>query len=906
MKNKFIPMTISAVLALSACAPQKETVREIVRTEKPQGDVSDASFLPFWEQIAAGNSPNPALAGLLIPYLSEQDRAAYLKRVAVDDSVLSALESDRQMAKNIYLLQTLGFRNDPAVLNFTLNYRYNQMSFSAKGIRDDFNLNLQIQKQNQAMDSLLKTYSERAQKVAIELMPAYIQQLSPEDQKKLSAAVKGPRAEAIENTVEILKRYDKILAAYNFHNDDNTKLIVIGLVAGAVVDHLAKQPSIQELIKKAREVGDVVAKVREAASLVQLIQDSRQKMGEDWQSAKGAMEAILQEIKKGKWELEFRYETRVESLRLMSDALTGNLQSAEGQGPLSEPQAINKNIETFVNSAASAAGRLDTILNATEKLAVTLGIKIDPGVQQAIDTARTVASVVNLTQSVMSAYASGGLIGAMGMMAGGPGPALMGAVSGAAMQAEMAADLKAIRRELAEIKQLQKQMIEIQLETMKMIRELAVVVESYHKIEMRKIEEIKSVIVQNIEAQRLLTHAEINSCEKMIQYGVSMNAEQSQLYRLGSVRTFEATRQLLKASLQEKGALVRFARSSGESNYETCQRSMTKAFGSKNANENPVQFVANFRNDELATFHKDVYQPLVEALQSTKIIPYSVMFTGLHLPAVNADSLRRKVEYAVRGEGAVHGVEQYDLINLISTEGLERYVENLLVLHPILSYDKADWLAAEKDANTLKERYNISWARSHYWLENALSLVQSAIAQESLMVGEPLMLGLADQFGALSEVTECAEVNAPNQSLACAVRRNRILNKNLLTFVIRQRIPVEGLRTHYQKALSGLNAQALELTLGLDFAGKIKVKEPKTKEEGKEKYLVLSWPDKGGIYDTRLPSPDEVIRGEIVYTDNMKRLMVLQDKLVEAYLEVTPMAVDEKVQRQVRRMTLQK
>ncbi|MFV8248680.1 hypothetical protein [Bdellovibrio bacteriovorus] len=906
MKNKLIPLTVSVVLTLSACAPQKETVREIVRTGDSADILDNTSLFPFWEQVAAGRSPNPALAELLIPYLSEQDRSKYLTANAADDTVLAALESDRQMAKNIYLLQTLGFRNDPSVLNFTLNYKYNQMSFSAKGLRDDFNLKLQIQRQNQAMDSLLKTYSERAKKLATELMPAYIQQLSPEDQKKLSAAVKGPRAEAIENTVEILKRYDKILAAYSFHDEDNTKLVVIGLVAGAVVDHLAKQPSIQELIRKAREVGDVVAKVREAASLVQLIQDSRQKMGDDWKLAKGAMEAILQEIKKSKWELEFRPETRVESLRLMSDALTGNLQSAEGQGPLSEPQAINKNIETFVNSAASAAGRLDTILNATEKLAVTLGIKIDPGVQKAIDTARTVASVVNLTQSVMSAYASGGLIGAMSMVAGGPGPALMGAVSGAAMQAEMAADLKAIRRELAEIKQLQKQMIEIQLETMKMIRELAVVVESYHKIEMRKLQEIKSMIVMDIEAQRLLTHSEINSCEKMIQYGVSMNADRSQPYRLGSVRTVEATRQLLKTSLQEKGALVRFARSSGESNYETCQRSMTKAFGSKNANENPVQFVANFRNDELATFHKDIYQPLVEALQSKKIISYPVMLTGLHLPAVNADSLRRKVEYAIRGEGAVHGVEQYDLINLISTEGLERYVENLLVLHPILSYDKADWLAAEKDVNTLKERYNISWARSNYWLENALSLVQSAIAQESLMAGEPLMPGLADQFGNLSEVTECREDNLPSQRLACAVRRNGILNKNLLGFVIRQRIPVEGLRTHYQKALSGLKTQPLEQALGLDFAGKIKVKEPKEKDEGKEKYLVFSWPDKDGLYETRLPSPDEVIHGEIVYTSNMKRLLVLQDKLIEAYLEVTPMAVDESVQKQVRRMILQK
>ncbi|MGE9745556.1 hypothetical protein [Bdellovibrio bacteriovorus] len=908
MNHRIIPLTLSAILTLSACAPQKETVREIIRTEtQPGAKSAQGSLFSFWEQVVAGNNPNPALGRLLIPYLSEQERAQYLKEVPADDRVLSALEADRQMAKNIYLLRQLGFHKDPSVLGFTLNYKYNQMSFSAKGIRDDFNLNLQIQRQNEAMESLLKTYSDRAKKVAEDMAPFFVQQLSPEDQRKLALAAKGPRAEAIEKTVDILKRYDKVLSAYNFHNDDNTKLVVLGLVAGAVVDQLAKNPNIQDLLRKAKAVMDVAAKVREAASLVQVMQDSRRKLNEDWQNAKGAMEGIVNDLKKNKWDVEFRPETKVESLRFMSDALTGNLQVGEGQGPLSEPQIMNKNIETFVSSAASAAGRLDSILNATEKLAANLGINLDPGVKQAIDTARTVTSAVNLAQSMFSAYASGGLIGAMGMIAGGPGPAILGAVAGNSMQAEMAADLKAIKKELAEIKQLQKQMIEIQVETMKMIRDVAVMVEAYHIEQMTELRSVKSMLVQQIEAQRLLVHTEINACEKMIQYGISMGGDRSQPYRLGSVRTGEATRHLLKSALQEKGALARFARSSGEKNYETCQLSMTKAFGGMGAFENPIQFVVNHRADELANFYQDMYLPLFKALQNNKLVTYPVYLTGLHLPAATMDALERKVQYAFRKEGALVDGTTYDLENLISADGLERYLENLLVLHPILSYDKADWLGVGENANALKERYQISWNRSHYWLKNALSLTQSAIAQESLMIGEPLLPALAAKWGEVSGKTDCAKYDDPTQGLPCAIRRNAILNQNLLKFVIRERIPVAGLRTHYAAALAAKNTQALELTLGLDFAGKLKIKEVKDDSGAvTEKYVVLSWQDKDGVYETRMPSAEEVIPGEIEYTRNMKRLLVLQDKLIEAYLEITPMAVDESVQKQVRRMTLQK
>ncbi|WP_374027711.1 hypothetical protein ACES2J_17275 [Bdellovibrio bacteriovorus] len=913
MNKKLFSTTLSAMMILSACAPQKETVREIIRTQGDNQDdqgkaESSAAFFPFWEQMAAGAQPNPALARLLVPYLNSAQRESYLRSYPADSNVLTAFEKDRQMAKSIYMLQTLGFKNDPAVLSYTVNYRYNQMSFSAKGIHDDFNLTLQIQRQNEAMQSLLKTYSDRAQKVAQELAPHYIQQLSPEDQKKLAQAARSPRAEAIEKTVEILKNYDKILSAYNFHDDDNTKLVVIGLVAGAVVDQLVKNPSVQDFIRKAREVIDVAAKVREAASLVQVIHDNRKQMNQDLQAARGALEGLGNDIKKGRWDLEFRPETRVETLRLMNDALTGNLQTGSGNGPLSEPQSINKNVEIFVSSAASAAGRLDNILNATEKIAVTLGVNLDPGIRKAIDTARTVTSAINIGQAVMKAYSSGGLISAMSMMAGGPGPALLGAaLGGGGLDAQMAADMKEIKRDLAEIKRMQKQMLEMQMETMVMIRDLAVMVESYHVQQMAELRSIKSLVVQQIESQRILLHTEIAACEKMVQFGVSLNGDTTKSYRLGSVATGDVTKELLKNALKNKGSLVEFVRSAGESTFETCQKSMTRAFGRAEALENPIQLVASQKADELANFYEDMYAPLWEALKDQDIIRYPVYSMGLHLPAANVEALVRKVDYANRSERPAFDAGNYDLKNLISTEGLERYVESLLVLHPILSYDKADWLALKGDPSVLKERYNISWNRSQYWLKNALALVNSAIAQEALMVGEPLLPGLADRWGKITGKTDCSKHDDPTQGLLCTIRRNSMFSKNLLKFVIRQRIPVEGLRTHYATALAAKNIQALEFTLGLDFHGKLQVKDVKDAAGNvKEQYVVLSWQDKNGVYETRMPSAEEVTAGEIEYTGNMKRLMVLQDKVVEAYLEVTPMAVDESVQKQVRRLTLQK
>lgn len=903
MKNKVMPMAMSAVLSLSACGPQKETIREIIRTEKVGEEKPQAaevpSFLPFWEQIASGTNPNPALARLLMPYLSEDERAVYTKSVPFEAKALQEVERDRQEAKDFLLFRGLGFKKDPSIVGSTLNVAVNKMSFSARGIRDDLNLNLQIQRQNQAMESLLKTYADRAQKLATEMMPAWVERMSPDDQKKLSEIVKGSRVQAIERTIEVLKKYDGILSAYNFHSEDNTKIVVVGMVAGALVDYLLKNPDVQSLIRGAQQVADIAGKVREAAALVELVQESRHKLSQDWQNAKYALKEIGKEIKSSQIEMEFQPETRVEALRFMSDALTGNLQSSKQPGPLSRPQIVNKNIETFVNSAASAAGRLDSILNATETLAGRLGIKIDPGVQSAIDTARTVTSAVNLAQSVMSAYSSGGLIGALGMVAGGPGPALMGAVAGAAIQAEMAADIKAIKRELAEIKQLQKEMIEIQLETMKMIREVAVLVESFHKEEMAEIRSVKSLVLQQIEAQSILTHSEVIACEKMLQYGVGTKGRNNNAYRMNNVRTAGLTDYLLRTALNEKGALARFVRSSSETNFEECQRAMTLAFGNTSAAENPVQLAANAKGSELASFYTDVYAPLMSLAHNGRSVSYPVLSMGLHLPTVNANALMRKVEYAKRELNNSHEVPQVDLRNLISTDGLERYIESLLVFHPILAFDKIDWMMTGKDANQLKEQYEVSWSRSVYWLQNALSIVQSAIAQESLVVGEPLLPVLSEKLAELSGMTDCGGRVAPAQELACAIRRNNLLSENLLKFVVHQRVPVQQLRVAYAVAYAERNIPALESRLGADFVGKIKVRESKN-----EKFLVFTWQDKTGIYETRMPSPNAVIEGEIKYTGNMKRLLTLQDKVIEAYLEVTPMMVDEKVQKQVRKMMM--
>ena len=874
--NKFLSLGMSSVLFLSACGSKNNAIPVPEVQKSAAVSQQDHDFFDFWSEVAVSAQPQIALAELLRPYLAQDLVKARTAKLTPDVQFVAEFLRELTAIKHKYLVGQVPFADDFDLLNGSLLYREDHRSFSSEGFVQKFDWALQVEIQNRAMQSLVQTFTDRAQKIAKELAPYVLREMSPEDMQSVNG-VSGTREEKIQKIVAILKKYDKTLSAYKFSPEDNVKLVVLGLVAGVVADHLANNQTVQQIIAVVTEVKKTVELVQEVAGLVQAIENNKKQMKQDWDKMRQGMNGFVKDIKEVK--LGITEQTRAESMRLIDDAVKGRLKEGSGGSFVSTRQELNKNVETFVTSAASAANGLNNILNATEAITTKLGIKLDPGVKEAIKTARQISSAVSVAKNVMAAYATGGLVGALGVFGGDGGMAVFG---GGAQDA-MAADLKEIKKELQEIKRMQVQMLEMQVETMKMIRDLALMLESYHREQMYTLKELKGLTLMNYEAQLINAHQEIRSCEEMLSFAVRMNKNlNDNLFQNNSINVVGLSRDIIYAPLKDAGKMHDFIHSLGEGKFSSCQAGLNKAFASASPKENPIQLVERPEENLLNIFYREKYVPLLQRLRALeKDRSYSAL--ALHIPSSNVSTLQKKELYE-RGPDSNRHMES--LQNLISAQGLERYAEILLLVSPFMSFDKPAWERFLMDKNALKASYSLSWQRSEAWISNAFTLTQTAISQETLLAGEPLLKNLYFEFADILRAKDDCRV--PNGAFSCAVKTNPMLRDNLLMYYLTNYPKVKRGMANYREAVQTKNKDLLVAQLGAEMADFVSLR----KVNGEDK-LVLKWSATDENLVSVFPTADQVWAGDFKYSENMPRLLALQAKLANALLEVTPMYVND-------------
>lgn len=887
-KNKFLSMGMSSVLFLSACssnnnvtlAPEVQKVGAISQEEH--------EFFDFWSDVAVSTQPQIGLAELLRPYLDKNLVQARSEKLTPDAQFMKEFLRERTAIKHKYLVGQVPFADDFDLLNGSLLYRQDHRAFSSEGFVQKFDWALQIEVQNRAMQSLVQAFTDRAEKVAKELAPYVLRELTSEDLQKVNA-VSGTREEKIQKIVVLLKKYDKTLSAYKFNPEDNTKLVVLGLVARVVADHLANHQTAQQIIAAVTEFKKTVELVQEVGGLVQAIENNKKQMKQDWDKMRQGMNGFVKDVKEIK--MGISDQTRAESLRLIDDAIRGRLQEGPGGSFISTRQQLNKNMETFVNSAASAANGLNNIINATEAITTKLGIKLDPGVQEAMKAARQISSAVSVAKNVMTAYATGGFVGALGVLGGDGGLAVFGGAQDA-----MAADLNEIKKELQEIKRLQVQMLEMQVETMKVIRDVALMLESYHREQMYVLKELKGLTLMNYEAQLISTHQEIRSCEEMLNFAVRMNKNlNDNLFQNNNIGVVGLNRDIIYSPLKDAGKMNDFIQSLGVGKFASCQEGLNKAFASSSAKENPIQLVERPEENLLNVFYREKYVPLLQRLKVLeKERSYSAL--ALHIPAGNVSTLQKKELYE-RGPDSNRYLE--NLQHLISAQGLERYAEILLLVSPIVSFDKTTWEHFLKDKSSLKGSYDLSWQRSYWWISNAFSLTQTAISQETLLAGEPLLKSLYFEFADILRAKDDCRV--PASTFSCAVKTNPMLRDNLLMYYLSHYPKVKRGLANYRDALATKNLDGLGALLGSDMASFLALR----KVNGEDK-LILKWSTTDENLISVFPTADQLWAGDLKYSENMPRLLALQEKLANALLEVTPIYVNDETKEELLKSLLVK
>lgn len=937
MKPSLILTTaIISSFILSSCSKNGLTRDySVMNSAMVQTDSANAGAdYSAWKKLVTSDEKNIALAEILSATVAKGNKALVQEIVASlnneeIDQIIASVQKERTAIEKAYLLRGSSSANNSIYKNSIAN---DEVAISANSY-DSESVQLQI-----ATFSYLKSKSlgeiyasfdkamedsskEVAKAMAIEIAeknPALAQEL---EEAARTSKTKDEFSDKLKESKNYLAMADEMFKYSGLNTKEQLVVVATAMVGGAMFleikesktfkDILIKyqelKPKIEEVKKNIDTIKMAVAVIKknkeEASATLKDFNDglSGVKSGikETYDTAKAAIEG--DDPVNGKKTAQFIYDKVIKGKEL--DKTTANPSILEAQ------KKINDNLKKTFDSAGKMADNLSSIINATETISKSLGIKLPKDLQKALDTASKISAGVKLASTLVSGFMSGGVLSAVGMLSSGPIGGMLG-LGGGADPAVMEA-LGRMEAKLDLVLENQQKMMEMQIETIKMIKNLAVMIDEYHQQEMRALADLRNISIVNLEINKAALNEDIRTCEAMIDYKLKAYWGKDayiQKSRNGSTTT---AIDFGKFYSQFTGleSFRKFVKSSAENNFSKCQDAFSEAFGVDSTNESPILSVYSTTGEQdLYAFQHDKYLPLVKLLGNyngrnglTKKL--------LHLPTRQITGLDAKsLELSIPNANDSVNEFSYNLENLLSTKSLERYLSSLLILYPVFEFDKGDWDKTLPEIvsvyyNNLSADYvtldsaesNIS--RGYYFMNNALDLVHSSIAQEALLSGEPIIPSLRSEIAAsLFRNDSC--VNATNELLQnklkkagytredkpviCSLRENKLLMRNYLNYTIQKSLSSILTLDNYKSAFDRKDVTALAMYLTNEGVDKsmIKVIDNELK-------IALPASD-GAIVNVQLPSAESIDADVVVYSENMEKLLRMQKDTISALVKLSP------------------
>jgi hypothetical protein len=281
------------------------------------------------------------------------------------------------------------------------------------------------------------------------------------------------------------------------------------------------------------------------------------------------------------------------------------------------------------------------------------------------------------------------------------------------------------------------------------------------------------------------------------------------------------------------------------------------------------------------------YQPLLELVKSSKRL------NGLSLPLVQMRSFAAKRALVDNGNSS-----PTETSVLISTQRLQRYTQGYIALRPLLQFAPTQWSGLfsgpHLDVSALQsflQTPNLSALQdSRVRLQTLLTLIDSAIAQESIWAGEPVLDLLAAHVNELLDTQQPLTDNLTEDARKAAVQ-NPVLLQNLLVYLLQSQATNFD-HAAYDKALQDGNVQELKVALGDSLGGLL----GPYLQSAPPTSLQLLWM---GKYLSPLPSRQEIESAQIHYRPNLFRLVSLHDRTVEAIVGMNLSGLSPDTQRKL-------
>jgi hypothetical protein len=888
---KSLPAFLAFALLTSACS---KTVNEITIVEQKQQQglessaVADSSVINVLRQLLTSSSPNIALAELLARTLSEEHREsvrAMLAELSEEEALLvvNKVIDQNSGIRNNFLYHGQHYQNDSSFLDGVL-------LDAADGKGQTLSVNDQLRVatisyvKSKALNEIIAAYDKRvhtlaqelARNVAIDLARSGHRQAIEDSLRNKS---QEDSIKQIQSLLQHAQTLDEAFRKSDLSAEDQYALLAGGIMAAAVYQLIKDDGGFQRVMREAKRIyqqaKDIEAKVKEFSANVRILNAHFVATEKNIRDLSSGLAGSRDDLLKLFRESQRRNNPDAGKIKdfLKNKVLLGKDANPAGTTPsiLSNQQRINANLEKTVNAAGNLSNSLVSIINIAEQM----GFKPSKDVQKVLDKAQKVNQIVNLAQSAMAGFATGGYLGVLSSLSSS---SLLG---GAASKDELM--LGEINRKLDQVLDNQKKMMEMQVETMNMIKELAVMVDKYHQAEMAALADLRDLSLVKLEMNKALLNQDIRGCERMIDYQLKSRWPE---VNFGS-ESFNSINQIGLIQSRFNSTITRFENIRGvtysteEEGFQKCQKGIAEAFGNSESLENPIRSIFSTNDqDNLMAWQGKKYLPLLNGLYYLSEVA-ELHGLPLHLVARDYETVKLKANMMEAAKYNASAVSVYEMDNLISVKALERYLVNMVVLLPYLDLDKGHWEGSYESivANYLRRVESGNRTRTNFFLRNALKLTQSAIAQEALLAGEPLLAKLYEKHAA--SILSDAPCSDPElcQTITSA-RENKLLLRNFVLFTLRAQNDRSRIMGAYERAYVAKDKKALAALLNASISqDKIIISDNKS-----EPVSLMVGNQKVG-----LPTPQELVLGRVMYSENMPRLLNMQKVILDNLEKVSPL-----------------
>lgn len=217
----------------------------------------------------------------------------------------------------------------------------------------------------------------------------------------------------------------------------------------------------------------------------------------------------------------------------------------------------------------------------------------------------------------------------------------------------------------------------------------------------------------------------------------------------------------------------------------------------------------------------------------------------------------------------------------------EFLIESQVYMQLVDHMGSPDGLMSPEEAQTQRRMRTRGRSR----LREAMHIVDLAIAQQSLLAGEPFYPVIAEKISEAAAVDDAKGHDLAYSLVSEALSRNGLLRRNFIMHFAHQATYVDqndGSILYASALKYEETSDALQRYFGKDFDFEYSQKD---QEKGLcpwslvlPKYRNGKKTEKDGVIKLRLPTSDELMAGKMEYQNDMSELLGLRDRMVDAML----------------------